>query len=84
MKGDSSKTGKPEHFEPARLSDMIALGISITAHCRKCGHWARLDPAALGLPASVAIPALENRFLCGLCGSRDTTAMPEYRRPPPS
>lgn len=67
-------------FEPATLADMMTLGIGITAHCRKCGHWKRLLPDRLGLPLTRPVPSLEGVFKCSICGSRNTCAMPEYRR----
>jgi hypothetical protein len=82
--GNFDNKPKPEVFVPANLLDMIELGISITAHCRKCGHWKRLSPDGLGISLETTIPSLEGKFKCGICGSRDTCAMPEYKRPPPN
>ena len=73
-----------EVFEPATLGDMVALNIFITAHCRDCGHWDRLNPESLGIPLTRSIPSLEAAFVCSICKSRNTCAMPEYRKPKPS
>jgi len=81
--GKSDNPEKLPVFEPARLSDIIDLGIAITAHCRNCGHWARLDPANLTLQKTRTLPSLEGVFLCTICQSRNTCAMPEYIRPKP-
>ncbi|GEM_PF-6245225 len=81
---NNDNKAKAEVFVAASLADMIELGIYITAHCRKCGHWKRLSPDGLGIALETTIPALEGKFKCGICGSRNTCAMPEYKRPPPN
>ena len=68
---------------PATIGDLIRARITLTAHCRKCGHWAELDPVGLPIAARRTIPSLDGLFRCTRCGSRDSCAMPLYRRPKP-
>jgi hypothetical protein len=37
----------------------------------------------LPLPKTRSIPSLEGVFRCTICQSRNTCAMPEYKRPKP-
>jgi hypothetical protein len=63
------------------IGRLIEQGLPLGVHCLPCGCYAALDPAALPLAPTVPVPALEGRFRCGRCGSRDTTARPEYGAP---
>lgn len=77
----SNQSGEKEVFEPVTLGDLADKGLNLTAHCRDCGHWERLKPDQLGLPLSRSIPSLERAFVCSVCKSKNTCAMPEYIRP---
>ena len=63
------------------IGRLIEQGMPVGVHCLPCGRYAVLDPARLPFAATVPVPALEGRFRCGRCGSRDTTARPEYGAP---
>jgi hypothetical protein len=59
-------------FTPVAISDLIAAGAELSAHCRNCGHFKVLAPA--GLPDrlySRAVPALEGVFRCSHCQGRE-------------
>lgn len=75
-----SRKSEPPRYEPATLAMLIEGGHGLTAHCRKCGHWAHVDPASIKLPGNRSIPSLEGIFRCTRCGSRDSCAMPVYPR----
>ncbi len=70
-------------FEPVTLGDLAGQGLKITIHCRACGHFAEADPARLPLPVERAVPLLDGAFVCRICGSRNSCAMPLYPRPAP-
>ena len=56
---------------------LIEEGMPLRMHCNRCGRFAKLDPAKLPVAAAVPVPALEGRFRCQRCGSRDNQARPE-------
>ncbi|MCB1451797.1 MAG: hypothetical protein KDJ67_17065 [Nitratireductor sp.] len=65
------------------LADLERAGLSLTVHCRQCGHWSEVLPAALALPMEQEIPGLDGVFRCSICSSRDSCAMPLYPRKKP-
>ncbi|MCB1428337.1 MAG: hypothetical protein KDJ66_04305, partial [Nitratireductor sp.] len=78
------KRNRPDTEAPVTLRDLAEAGLALTVHCRKCGHWSPMQPASLPLDPSREIPALEGMFRCGMCGSRDSCAMPLYPRRRPT
>lgn len=70
-------------LEPVTLGDLAGQGLKITIHCRACGHFAEADPARLPIPANRAVPQLDGAFVCRICGSHNSCAMPLYPRPAP-
>jgi hypothetical protein len=56
------------------IGKLIDRAMQLEAHCHKCGQFALLSPRALPLPPEAPLPALEGRFRCERCGSRETTA----------
>jgi hypothetical protein len=67
-------------FEPVTLGDLAGRGLKITIHCRACGHFAEADPALLPLSQGRPVPQLDGAFVCRICGSRNSYAMPLYPR----
>ncbi len=71
-------------FSPARwpnavtIAGLIAESMHLEAHCHRCGRFGLLDPASLGLALETPVPALEGRFRCERCGSRETSARPHF------
>jgi hypothetical protein len=74
-------------FDPARFPDaltigrLLELGLPLSIHCHRCGRCELFNADAFGLPLTTFVPALEGRFRCTRCGSRQTEARPEYQRP---
>jgi hypothetical protein len=71
-------------FDSVHWRDAVTIGklidraMQLEAHCHRCGRFALLNPAALPLPLDAALPALEGRFRCERCGSRQTSARPHF------
>jgi hypothetical protein len=71
-------------FDPAkwptafRIGDLIAKKMLLGVHCNKCGRFRTLDPAAVPIANETYVPALDRRFKCTRCGSRETQARPHF------
>jgi hypothetical protein len=76
-------------FDSSRWPNAVTIGklidraMQLEAHCHHCGRCAVLDPGRLPLPAAAPLPALEGRFRCERCGSRETTARPHFEEVSP-
>jgi hypothetical protein len=69
----------PAHWPKAvTIGKLIARAMRLEAHCHRCGRCAVLDPGSLALPLDAPLPALEGRFRCERCGSRQTSARPHF------
>lgn len=79
---DDSPSGPPvrEKFEPVLLGDLVRQGLSVSLHCRACGHWTSVGAAVLPIHPATPVPDMEGRFRCSRCGSRNSCAMPLYPR----
>ena len=66
------------------IGSLIEDGMQMEAHCHRCGRFALLDPASVGLPSDTPVPALEGHFRCRRCGSRETSARPHFPSDGPS
>jgi hypothetical protein len=61
-----------------RVRDLIAKGRRLEVHCNKCARFRTFDAGELPLPLEEIVPALQGRFRCSRCGSRETQARPHY------
>ncbi len=68
-----------ENSEPVTLADLLEVDASLMVFYNKCGHHKGFSPVSLLLPPEVAIPDLTGRFMCSVCGSRETVAQPRYK-----
>ena len=60
--------------DPATIAHLIERRLPLQAHCNKCGRSANFDPTTLPLAPETIVPALEGRFRCTRCGSRETSS----------
>ena len=60
------------------IGRLIEQGMPLGAHCHKCGNFKKMDLAALPIDRSAPVPSLDGRFPCTRCGSRQTSARPEF------
>ena len=64
--------------DAATIAYLIERGLPLQTHCNKCGRARNFDPTTLPLAPETIVPALEGRFRCTRCGSRETSARPDY------
>jgi hypothetical protein len=73
-------------FDPAKyptaltVGYLINAGIELEVHCRKCGHCVSKPAADWPLDTTDFVPALDGRFRCTRCKSKEITARPNYYR----
>ena len=74
-------------FNPVRwpksvtVGNLIEDGMQMEAHCHRCGRFVLLDPAGVGLPVKMVVPALEAHFHAGAAapGNVGKAAPPQFR-----
>lgn len=71
-------------FDASKWPNAVTIGwlirerLQLGVHCHPCGRFALFDPQALPIAPLVPVPSLEGRFKCTRCGSRETSARPEF------
>lgn len=81
MAREMCPTDPPAYPDALTIGRLLELGLPLADHCHRCGRCELFEPEAFGLPLATYVPALEGRFRCTRCGSRQTEARPEYARP---
>jgi hypothetical protein len=62
------------------LADLVKDGIGLRACCDRCGYSRTLDPAPLAerFGGERTVPSFRGALRCTRCGSRETSAQPDY------
>jgi hypothetical protein len=65
---------------PVTLGDLVREGVDLLGCCDSCGRseLLPLQDLAERLGEAFTVPALRGRLKCSRCGSRETSARPDY------
>jgi Zn finger protein HypA/HybF involved in hydrogenase expression len=69
-----------KHPTAVTVGRLVATGYELEVHCLKCAHYVSKPAADWSLQPGDIVPALDGRFRCTRCGSKETTARPNYYR----